>query len=369
MKAIIAGFFFALFLLPGLVFGQITKTEVLARGVMYTTIQDTVTPRRIFLVTVNLQKSKVHFRTVKAKNRLYGLARLSQMVRAFRAGSVVAAINGDFFNQAGAPVNLQVLQGEILREPISYPVFGFTDSKRPFIRRLHFQGIVFNKKGEKLPVNGVNRQWQKDEVVYFNRFFGDSVLANRWGVNFVLKPLEKGWKQGKRRFRVEKISRRKKERIPRNGAVLVGHGRAQTWLIRHVQKGDVLTLAFDLLPLKEGVQEATGGLPQILTKGKVTIKFPKKDFTLKRHPRTAVGFSRDEKQVLWMVVDGRQPGYSLGMTLPELAAFLKEHGAYNAINLDGGGSTTLIIGGKIANHPSDAAGERPVANGWILFQE
>ncbi len=369
MRATFLEFLFVLFSLPGLVFGQITKSEVLAPGVTYTTIQDTVTPRRIFLVTVDLQKSRLHFQTVKAKNRLLGLARLSQMVRQFPAGSVLAAINGDFFNKAGAPVNIQVLQGEILREPISYPVFGFTDSEKPFIQRLHFQGTLFTNKGEKFPVNGVNRQWQKDEVVYFNRFFGDSVLANRWGTNLVLKPLERSWKNGRQRFRVEKISKRRKERIPAGGAVLVGHGRAQTWLTEHVKRGEVLTLAFRLLPLKEGVQEATGGLPQILTKGKVTIKFPKKDFTLKRHPRTAVGISRDEKRVVWVVVDGRQPGYSLGMTLPELAAFLKEHGAYNAINLDGGGSTTLIVRGKIANHPSDAAGERPVANGWILLQK
>lgn len=355
--------------MPGLLFGQITKIETLAPGVTYTTMQDTVTPRRIFLVKIDLRQKNLHIRTVKAKNRLIGLAPLSQMVHQFRGGMVLAAINGDFFNKAGMPVNLQVLHGEMLREPIAYPVFGFTRSGRPFIRRLRFHGTLFGPKGDSLTIAGVNRQWQKDEVVYFNSLFGDSVLANYWGVNVVLKPLRDGWKQGKRTFRVERISRRKKERIPQGGAVLVGHGRSQKWFSDHVKPGDLLSLSLKLSPLRESVWEAAGGLPQILTNGQVSIRFPKKEFTLKRHPRTAIGLSRDSRWLYWIVVDGRQPGYSLGMTLPEVAEFLKAHGAYNAVNLDGGGSTTLIINGKLANHPCDAAGERPVANGWILFRK
>jgi exopolysaccharide biosynthesis protein len=88
-------------------------------------------------------------------------------------------------------------------------------------------------------------------------------------------------------------------------------------------------------------------------------------FALERHPRSAVGL-REDGSLLFVVVDGRQAGLSVGMTLPELAAFLKEQGAHDAYNLDGGGSSTLIVNGQIMNSPSDTAGERPSSDAIVL---
>lgn len=89
----------------------------------------------------------------------------------------------------------------------------------------------------------------------------------------------------------------------------------------------------------------------------------------KRHPRTAVGLSQDGNTLYWVVVDGRQPNYSDGATMPELAQMLVDAGAYTAINLDGGGSSTIVMDadGKpdILNSPIQSripARERPIAN-------
>jgi exopolysaccharide biosynthesis protein len=83
------------------------------------------------------------------------------------------------------------------------------------------------------------------------------------------------------------------------------------------------------------------------------------------HPRTAVGVDRDEKQLIFLVVDGRQD-FSRGYTMVELARTLRRLGAEDALNLDGGGSTTLVAqrDGRIRtiNHPSDGR-QRPVPNG------
>jgi exopolysaccharide biosynthesis protein len=69
------------------------------------------------------------------------------------------------------------------------------------------------------------------------------------------------------------------------------------------------------------------------------------------------------KEVLWIVVvDGRQPDYSMGMTLPELATLFETLGVEDAINLDGGGSSVMVVEGEAVSHPSDADGERPVVN-------
>jgi hypothetical protein len=90
------------------------------------------------------------------------------------------------------------------------------------------------------------------------------------------------------------------------------------------------------------------------------------DFADKRHPRTAVARDRAGR-VLFVTVDGRQPGVSVGMTLEELARLLLEFDAAEAINLDGGGSTTMVIDGKVVNSPSDREGERPVSDAILIM--
>jgi exopolysaccharide biosynthesis protein len=86
----------------------------------------------------------------------------------------------------------------------------------------------------------------------------------------------------------------------------------------------------------------------------------------RRHPRTAIGWRADGHLVL-VTVDGRQPQKSVGMTIEELAKLMIELGCVEAMNLDGGGSTTMVIRNKIANNPSDAAGERPVSDALLVF--
>lgn len=85
----------------------------------------------------------------------------------------------------------------------------------------------------------------------------------------------------------------------------------------------------------------------------------------KRHPRSAIGATRDGRTLILAAIDGRQPEHSVGITLPELADLMIAEGAWDAINLDGGGSTSMIIalpsGGFITNKPSDGR-FRPVGN-------
>ena len=89
-------------------------------------------------------------------------------------------------------------------------------------------------------------------------------------------------------------------------------------------------------------------------------------FSLRRHPRTAVG-QRGDGTLVFVVVDGRQPELSVGMSLPELAELLLRLGVSDAYNLDGGGSTTMVIQGKIVSSPSEGTGERPVSDAILFF--
>ena len=89
-------------------------------------------------------------------------------------------------------------------------------------------------------------------------------------------------------------------------------------------------------------------------------------FDTTRHPRTMIGVDADE--AIWLVtVDGRQPALSLGMTFTELQALSHRLGLRSALNLDGGGSTTMVVRGNIVNHPSDDTGPRKVSDAILVF--
>jgi len=90
------------------------------------------------------------------------------------------------------------------------------------------------------------------------------------------------------------------------------------------------------------------------------------DFVASRQPRTLAGV-REDGTLLLVTVDGRRPGWSVGMTLPEAARLMRSLGARDALNLDGGGSSAMTVRGELVNRPSDRVGERPVSNGLFVL--
>src|SRR5664280_679348 len=116
-----------------------------------------------------------------------------------------------------------------------------------------------------------------------------------------------------------------------------------------------------------GVFNAVGGNAHLVVSG--AVNGPDVDGTdpfFARNPRTGVGQARDGRLLL-VTVDGRQSGYSDGMTLREFANLFTALGADSALNLDGGGSTTMTHGSTVINRPSDAAGQRPVSNALMVL--
>jgi hypothetical protein len=154
--------------------------------------------------------------------------------------------------------------------------------------------------------------------------------------------------------------------------VTVGPGapRAERARWAALRPGAVGEFALGLFPVQP--REAVGGHPVLLRRGAVTADVDTAGTEAFRgvNPRTAVGVAADGA-LLFVTVDGRQPGHSEGTTLRETAELLRALGAVEALNLDGGGSTTMVVRGpggrlRVMNRPSDATGERPVANALAL---
>ena len=118
--------------------------------------------------------------------------------------------------------------------------------------------------------------------------------------------------------------------------------------------------------------EAVGGFPDLIDAGVRVGDLEvsgRPAFAAARHPRTAIGYDTASGQIWIVVVDGRQAPHSAGMSLPELAALFEALGTDEALNLDGGGSSALVLDGAPVNRPSDASGERAVVNALALVQD
>jgi hypothetical protein len=156
--------------------------------------------------------------------------------------------------------------------------------------------------------------------------------------------------------------------IPSNQAALwMGTGSSVAPVGEDMKSGDTLLVYLGIQPGLKDVKTVLGGVGMILSNGypvsdSVNVKEKTNiAFLTARHPRTFVGFDRDTTKLFLCTVDGRQQT-SIGMNFHEMADFLLSIGVWNAVNFDGGGSTTMVIQGKIVNSPSDKTGERPVAN-------
>jgi len=147
---------------------------------------------------------------------------------------------------------------------------------------------------------------------------------------------------------------------------------ADPWLGIAAVTGPGLKVGWNVdLTTGDGETAAVGGFPDLIDGGLRVGDLEvgeRPAFAAIRHPRTGIGFDSGRRWLWIVVVDGRQAPHSAGMTLPEFAALFEALGADEAINLDGGGSTVMVVDDRSVSRPSDPTGERAVANALALVQ-
>lgn len=143
---------------------------------------------------------------------------------------------------------------------------------------------------------------------------------------------------------------------------------AATQIVGLDKQGKMIAGKYTLEELnKLGIQEAVTFQPRIIVNGKGQIRSQKEGWGIA--PRTAMG-QREDGAILFVVIDGRQPGYSIGASLYDVQQIMLEHGAVIAANLDGGSSTVLVKeGGNIVNKPSSEYGERYLPTAFLVFED
>ena len=319
---------------------------------------------------LRLDLSQVRLDVVHAMDEAVGLETTSSIAERFGA---IAAINGGYFRTTGtyrgdSTGTLQV-DRTILSEPDrSRSAVGFVTSTAT--TRLVFGQIDWTAEitaaGQKRPLDGINRARGADDLVLFTPGFHRTTLTDDSGIEAVV-----------RSGRVTDVhTAAGSTAIPPDGMVISARGKGREWVEATLRKGVAVSVAMRLHPTGGGssnpwatAEDIVGAGPRLVASGRVEITTERESmlptFATDRHPRTAIGVLGDGRALL-LVVDGRQPSLSVGMSLEELAQLLLEFGAVDAINLDGGGSTTMVVDKTIVNHPSDPAGERPVSDAIVV---
>jgi len=321
---------------------------------------------------LKIDRTRQEFRLISslAQNRIFDLAPLSEQIKQLpkELGEPVAGVNGDFFviresPYRGDPLGLQIVKGELVSSPVS--VSFWIDSKgQPHMDELVCRFQAVGPDDLKIPF-GVNQERPDDAAVLYTPTLGPSTRTTT-GRELVLEkydqspwlPLQAGVEY---QARVRAIN--DKANTPLTPDIMVlSIGPELLKNQPELTAGTVLTLTTATTPDLKGVKTALGGRPILLTKGKPPQSWP----NMARHPRTVLGWN--DRFFYLVVVDGRQPGLSNGMTFAEQAQWMQKLGCTEALNIDGGGSSTFWLGGKIMNSPSDGR-ERSIANGLILVQK
>ena len=339
---------------------QIVKvTKDLGNGLAYTFWQDDMSglPVRIYALTL-APDSRYELRPFSGAGAVNGRGRLAKAVA---ANGARAAVNACYFDTDGWVIGNCKWDGSF---------FGVDDTPRSaFIvdkegkasiqKDLSYLGTVSLPDGRTLTIKGLNRQRITDDLVLFNRNYAGSTRTNEHGREV---RVSKG--------RATEVSAKGNMRLDRDSLVLSGHG-ANADALAHIRRGDRVAIAQTLgSRLADEARLVVGGGPLLVEKGVVNVRSREEsmasDIAYGRAPRTGVGVKADGT-VLLMVVDGRSQ-YSAGMSLKEFATYLKRFGAVSAVNLDGGGSSEMVLDGKIMNRPSDGS-ERPVSIGLGIFRK
>jgi hypothetical protein len=359
---------------PNLPFAADTlRTESAAPGVIHRFIWTRSGPWAIHVLQVDLDRCYA-LRAVKGTGQAAGRTKTSELLaRLGDSVGVVGGVNADFFSLAapfGTPVGALVRDGSLIAGPGSQPALAVDSSGAIRFVRLRATGTIELAR-TRIPVDAWNRG-ATGGVAIFDDAWGGATDSAASAVEVVVT--------GRPRGRVVRVDTTGSGvAIPRGGAVIVAGRRApadQRAALRGLRAGDSVGLTLALTPIFP--REAVGGRPLLIRDSAIVADVDttgQPSFSTGRNPRTAIGIARRGRRVILVAVDGRQQPYSDGMSLRELANLMLALGARDALNLDGGGSTTLVAADRdspralrVANRPSDKEGERAVGDALAIVR-
>jgi hypothetical protein len=339
-----------------------------------TTLVSPEEPMSVWLL--RLDPAQVDLRAALANDEVMDTEVVSSIAERHKA---IAAINAGFFLPNGDPAGVFTMNRRLIsdaRRPRgAVGVWRDAGSVKLVFARLRATASLVLGQGKSqltIPIDGVDTTRIRGQLMLFTPSYHPDTDAAAGGLEWVLDR-RKGQPAGLRV--VSGPHKDGRTKIPATGFVLSFGGTKLPPGLSRLRKGVLASVQVSYDPL-EGepqtwslAQDIVGGAGLLIRDGQNvedwTVEAFNKGFAEGRHPRTMIGTAQDG--AIWLVtVDGRQPQLSVGMTLLELRALAHRLGLVNALNLDGGGSTTMWVQGQVVNSPSDAIGPRKVSDALIV---
>lgn len=298
-------------------------------------------------------KEGYQFRPALARGVIAGREALSEISRRNQA---LAAINASYFASSGEILGLTKIDSTVVSTTyLTRSAFGIAADGKVMIGQVGYNGTVNLADGTVLSVSGVNNERGEDGLVLYNSYYDTSTRSNQYGKEYIVK-----------NNKVIAINQADSP-LSTDSVVVSAHGASMEKLAQ-VKVGDPMNIIEDLGPEWNQAVQILGVGPMLVKDNSVYLTTKNEEFGNDvaggRAPRTAVGITKDQ-HILLVVVDGRQE-HSVGYTLLELALFMQEMGAVDAVNFDGGGSSEMILQNEIINRPSDG-NERKIGSALVVL--
>jgi exopolysaccharide biosynthesis protein len=362
-------------------------TVQIAPGIMHRQIK-----RGVLINILTVSPDAAVIRPYRALDAGLGV---ESVVSTARRRGALAAVNGGYFEMSGTfrgeSVGALKIDGEWVSEPEqNRAAIGLSNANgriHAVIDRIALKIELVPPSGESIEIDGINRGRLQNELILYRPIFHPVTLTDPDGAEVVV-----------RNNRVVEIhGGQGGSRIPPDGYALSATGARRDWLISRLSVGDEVSIRETVIPERTETQEAwrkaehvLGGGPLLLRGGTPAVSKTletegfKREFYGWQHPRTAVGVKADGTLIL-ATITAAAPNVRRGVTLIRLAELMREWGAWDALNLDGGESTIMVIDGKVVNtlapsksktktakgnqrtRPAPVEVGRPVADGLLIF--
>ncbi len=340
------------------------QEETVMRGVTYTSYKQATSDglRDVYVLKIPAHDPNVVLKSVESKT----LGQRDTVKKLLTENNAVAGVNGDFFDMSGSLASsfgpnvsdgvLVSLNASINSDKAAYATF-YTDSTySPFIDYIKSKLVFFSDNTKRLDLVAENKITDMTFPSYFDRLS----MADTAKLDENFKDLYKVVVDNGIITYVSTMG--ETVQVPENGYIITMSAHTANYHISNFKIGQVAEVKTESNVDFAKIQNAIGGGGKILQNGAVAKDsgYVAKGY----HPRTAIGISQDGNTIILMVVDGRT--HSIGANQEDMANLFLRFGAYNAMHLDGGGSSSFIVGSKLQNTPSEGS-ERRVINALGVF--
>ncbi|GGF91611.1 stalk domain-containing protein [Paenibacillus abyssi] len=379
---------------------KLVKEEMLTAGAkridyVWTSTRSGKTVRsNVHVIEVDLSNPHVKLDVMSGKNNT--VANKQSVTGMVKETGAVAGINGDFFitSQEGVPMGAQVKDGALMSSPselIGMYAFALTNDRTPVIDQFGFEGEVTAGNGQKFKLSGINQTSYMMELAggakqrsHLNAMY---IYTSAWTAAerpnasmSATTPTEVLVQNGTVMQIAENSTLPMKP--PENGYILRTHGEAAKFARENLTVGHKVDASYNLISLTTGAKK-NPNIYQMMVGGHTILVNDGKAAAFSRDisgasgasatSRTSIGYSRDNKKVFLITTENS--GNSSGMTFSELQRVMVTLGVWKGINLDGGGSTTMVdrpLGEFNVGlaHPTQNSGgtqQRLVANGIGVY--